>query len=113
MKIAALISRVLLGLLFVFFGANGLYPFLPQPPMPAGLAWQFISAFCGSHWVYVIASLQVICGLLLLINRYTVLGLVLLGPILFNILTFHILMAPQGIGPGLVATILWFILFFH
>jgi putative oxidoreductase len=113
MKIAALISRILLGLLFVFFGLNGLHPFLPQPPVPDGLVGQFMTVFFASHWVQVIASLQVISGLLLLLNRYPVLGLVLLGPILFNILTFHILLAPQGIGPGLVATILWFILFAH
>jgi putative oxidoreductase len=110
MKIAVLIARILLGLVFVFFGLNGLYPFLPNPGLPPGLAGQFIGVFFASHWVYVIASLQVIGGLLVLINRYAVLGLTILAPIIFNILTFHILMQPAGIGPGLVVTVLWLFL---
>ena len=50
-------------------------------------------------------------GALLLIGRYIPLGLVILAPIIVNILIFHITMAPAGIVPGLVATILWFIVF--
>ena len=113
MKIVAIIARVLLGLMFVFFGANGLHPFLPMPPPPPGLAGQFISVFFASHWLYIIAALQVIGGLLVLVNRYTVLGLVILGPIIVNILSFHLLMDPKGIGGGVVAAILWFVLFFR
>lgn len=113
MKITAIIARILLGLIFVFFGANGLHPFLPNPGLPPGLAGQFVGVFFASNWVYVIASLQVIGGLLLLLNRYAVLGLTILGPIIFNILTFHVLMQPKSIGLGLVATVLWFILFFR
>ena len=45
--------------------------------------------------------------ILLLVNRYVGLGLTLLGPVLFNILTFHLLMNPSGIGPGAFATLLW------
>jgi len=110
MKVAVLIARILLGFIFVFFGLNGLHPFLPMPPPPPGLVGQFMGVFFASHWVYVIAALQVIGGLLVLINRYTVLGLTILGPIIFNILTFHILMDPKGIGPGVLATVLWLFL---
>ena len=113
MKIAVLIARILLGLIFVFFGANGLHPFLPSPPPIPGLAGQYISVFFASHYIYLVSGLQVLGGLLLLLNRYTILGLTILGPIIVNILAFHILMEPKGIGPGLVATILWFILFFR
>jgi hypothetical protein len=35
------------------------------------------------------------------------LGLTLLGPVLFNILVFHILMQPGTIGMGAFATLLW------
>ena len=40
-------------------------------------------------------------------GRFIPLALVLLGPVLVNILLFHILMAPKGIGMGLFATLLW------
>ena len=45
----------------------------------------------------VIFGLQVLGGLLLLLNRFVVLALVLLGPIIVNILLFHLLVAPEGI----------------
>jgi putative oxidoreductase len=49
----------------------------------------------------------VLGGLLLLIGRYVTLGLVILGPVLVNILTYHITMDMKGIVPGVVCTILW------
>ena len=40
MKIAALVARILLGLLFLVFGLNGFLHFIPMAP-PAGLAGQY------------------------------------------------------------------------
>jgi putative oxidoreductase len=110
MKIAVLIARILLGLIFVFFGLNGLLHFLPSPPIP-GVAGQFVGALFASHYVVVVSGLQVIGGILLLSGRYIPLALTILGPIIVNILLFHATMAPSSIGPGLVVTVLWFIVF--
>ncbi|MFL6426660.1 MAG: hypothetical protein ACJ71S_00340 [Acidobacteriaceae bacterium] len=111
MKVAVLIARILLGLIFVFFGLNGLLHFLPSPPIP-GVAGQFVGALVASHYVLVVSGFQVIGGLLMLSGRYIPLGLVILGPIIVNILLFHLTMAPSSIGPGLLATALWFVVFF-
>ncbi|HEX6494980.1 MAG TPA: hypothetical protein VF018_05820 [Acidobacteriaceae bacterium] len=111
MKVAVLIARILLGLIFVFFGLNGLLHFLPSPPIP-GVAGQFVGALFASHYVLVVSALQVIGGLLMLSGRYIPLGLVILGPIIVNILLFHLTMAPSSIGPGLLVTLLWFVVFF-
>jgi putative oxidoreductase len=110
MKIAVLIARILLGLIFVFFGLNGLLHFLPSPPIP-GVAGQFVGALVASHYVAIVAGLQVIGGILLLSGRYIPLALTILGPIIVNILIFHATMAPSSIGPGLLVTLLWFIVF--
>jgi putative oxidoreductase len=109
MKIAVLIARILLGLIFVFFGLNAFFNFL-HAPMPTGLAGQFIGALYTSHFYVVPFGFQLIGGLLLLSGRFIPLALVILAPILVNILTFHLTMAP-GILPGLVCTVLWFIIF--
>ncbi len=106
MKIAALVSRLLMGLVFVVFGLNGFLHFIPMPP-PAGVAGQFFGALFASHYYVVIFGLQVIGGLLLLINRYVPLALVLLGPIIVNIFFFHALMAPAGLPLAIVVVILW------
>ena len=109
MKIAALICRYLLGLGFVFFGLNGVFQFMKPDPnqMPTGLAGEFIHALNGSHYMQVVSGLMVVAGLLLVVNRFVPLALTILGPILVNILLFHIFFAPPTIVPGLVFTVLW------
>jgi putative oxidoreductase len=110
MKIAALIARILLGLLFLVFGLNGFLHFIPMPP-PSGLAGQYMGALFVSHYLVVVFLLQVVGGALLLANRYVPLGLLLLGPVLVNILLFHSFMAPEGLPMALFATVLWLIVF--
>ena len=110
MKIAALIARIVLGLAFVFFGLNIFLNFLHAPVQP-GTAGQFMGALFASHYIYLIGAVQVIGGALLLSGFYVPLALTLLGPMLVNILAFHITMAPSGLPLALVATALWFVVF--
>lgn len=112
MKIATLIARNLLGLMFVVFGLNGFLHFIPQPPLPAGLAMQYLSVLSASHYMVPVFLLQLTGGVLLLANRFVPIALVLLGPVIVNILLFHSLMAPAGIVPGLMALIFWLIVFY-
>jgi uncharacterized membrane protein YphA (DoxX/SURF4 family) len=112
MRIVDLIARLLLGLIFLVFGLNGFLQFLNMGPMPTGLAGQFIGALFQSHYLWVVAGLQVIGGVLLLVGRFVPLALALLGPVIFNILMYHLLMNPAGIVPGLVVTVLWLIVFY-
>jgi putative oxidoreductase len=111
MKIAALVSRILLGLIFIVFGLNGFLYFLPMGPMPSGLAGQFIGALVQSHVQLVVAGFQVVGGALLLVNRYVPLALVILGPVIVNIFLFHAFMAPSGLPLAIVVIILWIIVF--
>jgi putative oxidoreductase len=109
MKIAALISRLLLGLIFVVFGLNGFLQFIHMPP-PTGVAGQFFGAIFASHYYVVIFGVQIIGGLLLLLNRLVPLALVILAPVIVNIFFFHALMAPAGLPLAIVVVILWTIL---
>jgi len=113
MKIAALISRLLLGLVFVFFGSNAFLHFLPMPQLPPTPAGRFIGALIDARYVYVVGGLQVVGGLLLLIGRYLPLALTLLGPVIVNIFFYHLLMDHTGLPLACVVVILWFILFFR
>jgi putative oxidoreductase len=109
MKIASTIARYLLGLIFLVFGLNGFLHFIPMPP-PKGLAAQFGGAIFVSHYWVVIFGLQMIGGVLLLVNRFVPLALVLLGPVIVNIFFFHALMAPEGLPLAIVVVVLWLIL---
>ena len=111
MKIAALIARILLGFVFVFFGTNGLYPFLHMPPMPPSVGTTFIGILMSTHYALIVSGIQLIGGVMLLANRFVPLALTLLGPVIVNIFLFHALMDPHGIGPALVVVVLWAIVF--
>ena len=97
MKIATIIARSLLGLIFVVFGSNMFLHFIPMPPPPEGPARDFMTALFVSHYLYVIGAVQVVGGLLLFTGRWTPLGLTLVGPVIVNIVSFHALMAPAGL----------------
>ena len=105
MKIAIVIARVLLGLVFTVFGLNGLHPFLPQPPMSGDAGAYFMLLFTH-HFTTVIFTVQLVGGILLLIGRYVPLALTLLGPVIVNILMFHALLSPSGVAPAILVTVL-------
>jgi putative oxidoreductase len=111
MKIAVLISRILLGLLFLVFGLNGFLNFL-HGPMPTGLAGQYLAVMGGTLYLHFVFLVQIVGGVLLLSGQFIPLALVLLGPVIINILLFHVSMQPSGLPPGLLAALLWFIVFF-
>ena len=99
MKIATVIARILLGLMFVIFGSNFFLNFIPMPPPPPGLAGDYFRVFAASGYMYVVGAMQLISGLLLLIGRFVPLALTILAAMIFNIWTFHILMNPEGLFP--------------
>jgi putative oxidoreductase len=108
MKIASLIARLLMGLIFFVLGLNGFLNFIPAPP-PTGLAGQFAGILFTSHLYVVIFAVQIIGGLLLLVNRFVPLALIILGPVIVNIFFFHLFMAPSGLPPAIVVVALWVI----
>jgi putative oxidoreductase len=110
MKAIPHIARVLLGFIFTVFGLNGFLHFIPMPP-PTGVAGQFMGALAGSHYLAVVFALQLVGGVLLLANRFVPLALTLLGPVIVNIVLFHIFMAPAGMAMAMVVSLLWLVVF--
>ena len=111
MKLAATISRYLLGLMFTVFGLNGFLNFIKQPPPTDPNAIHFFTGVAMSHYAYMFFAFQLVAGLLLLSGYFVPLALVILAAELVNILTFHATMNPAGFAPGLLATVLWIIVF--
>ncbi|HXA03215.1 MAG TPA: hypothetical protein VNY30_00170, partial [Bryobacteraceae bacterium] len=109
MKIFAVVVRILLGLIFLVFGLNGFVGFIPMPPL-AGVAGAFIGALASSHYLYLVCGVQLVAGVLLLINRFVPLALAMLAPVIANILTYHATMQPSGLSLAIFTTILWIIL---
>jgi putative oxidoreductase len=105
MKIAVIVARILLGLLFLFSGLNVLLHFFTPAPMPPSDSATFANLLMASKYMTFVAVLMVIGSLLLLVGKYVPLGLTLLGPIIVNILLFHFTLMHGGAAAGLVAAV--------
>ncbi len=103
-------ARILLGLMFVVFGFNGFVPFVPFPPAIPQNAMAFFGVMVQSHFSYFVFGVQLLSGLLLLVNRFVPLAIVALAAVIANVIAFHVTMWPASLVPmPLVATILWFV----
>ena len=110
MKILTNVSRFLFGLIFLVFGLNGFLHFIPMPP-PSGVAAQFMGTMFVTKYLSFVFAIQLIAGVLLFSKRYVPLALTLLAPVIVNILFFHALMEPSGLGLALFVAILWGVVF--
>ena len=106
MKIATIIARVLLGLVFFVFGLNHFLHFAPAPDLEPGNATNFIVAMNESGYFTVVALLKIIGGALLLSGFLVPIGLVLLTPVVVNILLYHLFLQSSGLELALVISAL-------
>jgi putative oxidoreductase len=105
-----IILRSILGLIFLVFGLNHFFAFLPMPAMQ-GPAASFIGALAASGYMLALVSgTQVLAAAMLLIGVLVPLALVILAPIIVNIVAFHAFLDPSGLPQAVVVTVLELIL---
>ncbi len=97
---ATTVARFVLGAIFFVFGLNGFFNFIPPPPTPVPEgAMAFAGALIQTGYMFpLIKGTEVLAGALLLSNRFVPLALTLLAPVVVNIVLFHALLAPEGLG---------------
>lgn len=96
------VSRVLLGLVFLIFGLNGFFHFLPQPPMSPQ-----VQAFAGGlmqsgYFFPMLKGIEIAAAVLLLTGVLVPFTLTVLAPIVVNIVAFHLFLAPAGMPIALL-----------
>ena len=90
------LARLLLGLVFVLFGLNGFFSFIPLEA-PAGEAGAFLGALGASGYMLPLIKItEIVAGALLLANRHVTLATLMLAPIVINVLAFHIFLDNSG-----------------
>src|SRR3989337_686601 len=110
MKIATLISRILLGFIYLVFGLDYFLHFIPYQPNHTGKVAAFKAGLKGVGYFYpMLKSIQVVGGISLLVNRYAPFFAVVLFPISLNVFLYHTILVPSGwymgvllIGPNLL-----------
>ncbi|HEX6124688.1 MAG TPA: hypothetical protein VFZ23_04880 [Pyrinomonadaceae bacterium] len=100
MKIAMIIVRTLMGLLFIF---SSVVYFLmvmgvfPMPPLDGPIK-TFNEGLAASGYFFMLLKItELVCGILLLVGRFVPLVLVVLSPIIINILFVHLFLDRTGL----------------
>jgi len=105
-KILTIISRVLLGALFVFSGLNGFFHFVPTPVM-IGKEQEFMLGLMAAGYFFpLLMGTQVFCGVLLLTGFFIPLAVIILAPIILNIFLYHLFISPKGLPLALAVGVL-------
>ena len=106
-RYAQIAGRLAMGVLFATCGLDKFLHFLPMPStLPPEGAMALGLAFMKSGYLFpLIAGTELAGGLLLVANRCVPFALVLLAPVVVNIVAFHAVLAPDGLGLAIVLVI--------
>jgi hypothetical protein len=105
MKKMVLGARVVLGLLFLVFGINYFFPFLPNPPSPAeGQA--FLGALFQTGYMFPLIKTFEVLGAVLVLFGFVPIGLLMLTPVVVNIFAFQLFLAPNQLALGALIVVL-------
>lgn len=98
MKYITNIAGGLLGLLFIASGVVVLFGLVKMPPPPEGTPMaHFMAAFGPTGYFTFIKILEITGGILVAIPKTRNFGLLVLGPIILNILAFHVFVAKDSL----------------
>ncbi len=101
-----LVLRILLGLMLVLFGANKFGHFIPMGEPAPEVAAAFGGLMAVKFILPTVGVVETLVGLVLLSNRFVSLALVVLVPISYSIVAFHLAFDPAGIGGALFVAVL-------
>ena len=105
MKVATIILRSLMGLLFLFASLTFFFKLITPPP-PTGPMKLFSEGLEAS--IYLLPTVKVIellCGVAFLTGRFVPLATVLIAPIIVNIVLLHAFLDPKGLPVALFLVI--------
>jgi putative oxidoreductase len=89
MKIAVVIARVLMGLMFLNASIGYFFDLYPAPAEIPQEIITYMSGISVVHLLTIVKSIELICAISFLAGRYVALFLVVLLPITINILLLH------------------------
>lgn len=108
-----MVLRILLGLVFLIFGANKFFPFLPMPEMAEGPGKDFMMALGATGYMfYLIGAVEVIGGIRLVLNKCVPQALLLLAPVVLNIFLYHTFLDTSGFLTTAILTFIYIVLIY-
>jgi putative oxidoreductase len=110
MKYVIIILRYLLASLMLVAGSNKLIPYIPTPPLTGDIAVAMAGFMATKYLLPLIGLVEVLAAVSLFTGFFLPLMLVVLAPITFNILLFHLFVATEGIPMGIFVFVVNFFL---
>lgn len=106
--ILPIVTRVLMGMLFVFSGLNGFFHFVlpPENGMPEGALALSTAMMNSGYMMQLVFITQLLAGLSFLSGFFIPLALTILAPVVINIVAFHVFLAPAGTGMAIFVAIM-------
>ncbi len=98
MKIAVIVVRVLIGLMFLFASVTYFLNLAPPPEDLTGNTKTFFDGLAASGYIMSVAKVfELLCGLAFVSGRFVALAVVVIFPIVLNILFINALHLPSGL----------------
>lgn len=109
MTTAVHVIRFILGLFLLLNGLNMWFNILPISNPTEGLGYELMHGLVVSGLFEFVKIIEIVTGLLLVLNRFVPLSLALMAPLVFVIVyvDFILLGTPQAIGFGVAMILLW------
>ena len=97
MKIAVIIVRILVGLLFIVGSVAFFLKLGGEPQMNENMKTYFNGLTASIYFLPLLKITELVCGIALVSERFVPLALVILSPIIVNIFFVHTFLAPEGL----------------
>ena len=97
MKIAVIIVRTLVGLLFIVGSAAFFLKLGGEPQLSGNMKTYFDGLTASIYFLPLLKITELVCGIALVAGRFVPLALVILSPIIINILGVHTFLEPTGL----------------
>ncbi len=97
MKIAVIIVRVLMGLIFLFASITYLFKLIPVPELTDDVKRFNDGMMASVYLMPLVKIIELLCGFAFVTGRFVPLAVVLIFPIIINIFSFHAFLAPEGL----------------
>jgi len=97
MKIAAIIIRVLMGLLFLFASVSFLLKLFPKPELQGDVKLFNEGIDASRYLMPTVKVIELLCAIAFIIGRFVPLATLVIFPIVVNIFLFHAFLSPEGL----------------
>lgn len=97
MRIAVIIVRVLMGIIFLFSAVVVLFNLVPTPQLTGKVKTFNEGIAAAGYFMPFLKSIELICSIALITGIYARLATIVIFPITIHIFLFHAYLAPEGL----------------